>query len=73
VVRARVTTAIRPDTVFVPFHWAGVNDLTSDALDPTSRMPEFKTCAVAVEAVPDLPDDPDHEPAPGIAAPALPS
>ena len=42
---------IRPDTVFVPFHWGGaacVNALTSDALDPTSRMPEFKTCPVAV-------------------------
>ena len=38
--------------MFVPFHWGGaacVNALTSDALDPTSRMPEFKTCPVAVE------------------------
>jgi hypothetical protein len=25
-----------------------VNVLVSDALDPTSRMPEFKTCPVAV-------------------------
>ena len=36
--------------MFVPFHWGGaacVNALTSDALDPTSRMPEFKTCPVA--------------------------
>ena len=37
--------------VFLPFHWARVNDLTSDRLDPTSRMPEFKTCAVAVAPV----------------------
>ena len=41
-----------------------VNALTSDALDPTSRMPEFKTCAVAVDAgrrrarpVPDRPQN----------------
>ncbi|MFD7699824.1 molybdopterin oxidoreductase family protein [Streptomyces caelestis] len=51
---ARITTAIRPDTVFMPFHWAGegrANTLTNPALDPTSRMPEFKVCAVRVEAV----------------------
>lgn len=51
VVRARITDDIRPDTVFVPFHWAGVNHLTSPRLDPTSRMPEFKACAVAITAV----------------------
>ncbi|MEU3986421.1 molybdopterin oxidoreductase family protein [Streptomyces sp. NPDC026672] len=51
---ARVTSAIRPDTVFMPFHWPGegrANTLTNPALDPTSRMPEFKTCAVRVEAL----------------------
>ena len=49
---ARLTAAIRPDTVFMPFHWAGegrANSLTNAALDPTSRMPEFKVCAVSVE------------------------
>ncbi|OKK08698.1 nitrite reductase [Streptomyces sp. CB03234] len=51
---ARITTGIRPDTVFMPFHWAGegrANTLTNPALDPTSRMPEFKVCAVRLEAV----------------------
>ncbi|MFI9766007.1 molybdopterin oxidoreductase family protein [Streptomyces sp. NPDC052415] len=51
---ARITTAIRPDTVFMPFHWPGegrANTLTNPALDPTSRMPEFKVCAVRVETV----------------------
>jgi assimilatory nitrate reductase catalytic subunit len=48
---ARVTTDVRPDTVFVPFHFPGVNDLTNDALDPISRMPEFKACAVEATAV----------------------
>ena len=45
---ARVVTTIRPDTVFVPFHWVGANRLTHDALDPASRMPEFKVCAASV-------------------------
>ncbi|GAA2801884.1 hypothetical protein GCM10019017_54520 [Streptomyces showdoensis] len=51
---ARITTAIRPDTVFMPFHWPGegrANTLTNPALDPVSRMPEFKVCAVRLEAV----------------------
>ncbi|WP_138898946.1 molybdopterin oxidoreductase family protein, partial [Streptomyces chryseus] len=49
---ARITDAIRSDTVFMPFHWPGegrANTLTNPALDPTSRMPEFKVCAVRVE------------------------
>lgn len=48
---ARVVTTIRPDTVFVPFHWVGANRLTNDALDPSSRMPEFKVCAARVTGV----------------------
>jgi assimilatory nitrate reductase catalytic subunit len=47
---ARVVETVRPDTVFVPFHWVGANRLTSDALDPSSRMPEFKVCACRVAA-----------------------
>jgi assimilatory nitrate reductase catalytic subunit len=51
-VTAKVTRDIRPDTVFVPFHWPdgqSANRLTNDALDPTSRMPEFKVCAARVD------------------------
>ncbi|HEY2985707.1 MAG TPA: molybdopterin oxidoreductase family protein [Jatrophihabitantaceae bacterium] len=50
----RITDTIRADTVFMPFHWGDAgcaNLVTHDALDPTSRMPEFKVCAVRVEAV----------------------
>ncbi|MEV8474319.1 molybdopterin oxidoreductase family protein [Streptomyces sp. NPDC051173] len=50
---ARITDTVRPDTVFMPFHWAGrgrANTLTNPALDPESKMPEFKVCAVRVEA-----------------------
>jgi assimilatory nitrate reductase catalytic subunit len=49
---AQLTSGIRLDTLFVPFHFAGVgraNLLTNPALDPTSRMPEFKVCAVRIE------------------------
>ena len=38
----------------MPFHWAGkqsANLLTNPALDPTSRMPEFKVCAARIEKV----------------------
>ena len=51
-VSARLTPHIRQDTLFVPFHWGGdacANRLTNPALDPTSKMPEFKVCAVRVE------------------------
>ena len=49
---ARISRGIRPDTVFMPFHWGGegsANALTNDATDPVSGMPEFKVCAVSVE------------------------
>jgi assimilatory nitrate reductase catalytic subunit len=46
--RARLTDGIRPDTVFAPFHWPGANALTNPALDPHSRMPAFKACAIAL-------------------------
>ncbi|WMJ73608.1 molybdopterin oxidoreductase family protein [Cytophagaceae bacterium ABcell3] len=45
---AQVVTTIRPDTVFIPYHWGGkksANQLTNSALDPTSKIPEFKVCA----------------------------
>jgi len=49
---------IRPDTLFAPFHWGGkqaANALTIPALDPVSRMPEFKVCAVRARVVPQPP------------------
>ncbi len=51
-VKAVLTNTIRMDTIFVPFHFAGTgraNLLTNPALDPTSKMPEFKVCAVRIE------------------------
>ncbi|PJJ56244.1 assimilatory nitrate reductase catalytic subunit [Mumia flava] len=53
VAQARISADIRPDTVFAPFHFSGlgrVNSVTNAATDPISGMPEFKVCAVVVEA-----------------------
>jgi assimilatory nitrate reductase catalytic subunit len=50
---ARVTHDVLPDVLFVPFHWGderSANRLTNPALDPSSRMPEFKVCAARLEA-----------------------
>ncbi|MGH9035087.1 MAG: molybdopterin dinucleotide binding domain-containing protein, partial [Acidimicrobiia bacterium] len=47
-----VVATIRPDTVFIPYHWAGrqaANQLTNRALDPLSKIPEYKVSAVRVE------------------------
>ena len=57
---ARLSTDIRPDTLFAPFHWGGrqaANLLTIPALDPLSRMPEFKVCAVRARALHESPKD----------------
>jgi assimilatory nitrate reductase catalytic subunit len=51
VVRAQVVKTIRPDTVFVPYHWPldrSANNCTVRAIDPISKIPEFKICAVRV-------------------------
>jgi assimilatory nitrate reductase catalytic subunit len=48
----QVVKTIRPDTVFIPYHWAeekSANRLTIRALDPVAKIPEFKVCAVRVE------------------------
>ncbi|SFB97964.1 molybdopterin oxidoreductase family protein [Streptomyces aidingensis] len=55
VARARLVATLRTDTVFLPFHFPGAgraNLLTGTALDPVSRMPEFKVSAVCVEPEP---------------------
>lgn len=49
--RALVVKTIRPDTIFIPYHWPGrksANQLTISAQDPISKIPEFKVCAVRV-------------------------
>lgn len=51
---AQVVQSIRPDTVFIPYHWAGkkaANQLTNRVLDPISKIPEYKACACRIERV----------------------
>lgn len=50
---ARVTDRIIPGVVFIPFHYAeaAVNVLTNSAFDPVAKIPEYKVCAVKVEAI----------------------
>ena len=55
VARAELSTDIRPDTVFLPFHYAGTQTanrlVSSTAVDPISAMPEFKAGSVTVRAI----------------------
>ena len=50
--RAELSTEIRPETVFLPFHFPeleSANRLTEAATDPISGMPEFKNSDVWVK------------------------
>lgn len=51
---ALVVKTIRPDTIFIPYHWGeelAANQLTNAALDPTSKIPEYKACAARIEKI----------------------
>jgi formate dehydrogenase major subunit/formate dehydrogenase alpha subunit len=53
--QAVVTDRVAPGVVFGNFHFPGpgnVNNLTIGACDPLARIPEYKVCTVAIEAVP---------------------
>ena len=53
---ALVVATIRPDTVFIPYHWPGAqsaNVLTNRAYDPVAGIPEFKVAAVRIEKLED--------------------
>lgn len=51
--KASVGDSVDPGVVFLPFHFfeAAANKLTNSVLDPVSKIPEFKICAVRVEKV----------------------
>jgi ferredoxin-nitrate reductase len=56
-VKAKLSSAIKPGVVFLPMHWGKIlnsdlnraNNLTNDLVDPVSKEPDFKFCAVRVE------------------------
>jgi anaerobic selenocysteine-containing dehydrogenase len=49
----RVSERPRPGTIFIPWHWPEslANLLTTDAIDPGSKEPEYKVCASRIEKV----------------------
>ncbi len=55
-VKAKISSQIKQGVVFLPMHWGKilgndlnrVNNLTSDRVDPISKEPDFKYCAVSV-------------------------
>ena len=51
ITRASVSERIRKGSTFMTYQWwvGACNELTNDALDPISKTPEFKYCAVKVE------------------------
>jgi assimilatory nitrate reductase catalytic subunit len=51
VAQASVVRTIRPDTVFIPYHWPGprsANRLTHRTIDPRSKIPEYKVSACRI-------------------------
>jgi assimilatory nitrate reductase catalytic subunit len=57
--RAMVVSTIRPDTVFIPYHWPGpksANRLTVAAQDPISKIPQYKVCGCRVRPAEGAPE-----------------
>lgn len=56
-VKAKVSATIKPGVVFLPMHWGKIlgsdlnraNNITSTIVDPISKEPDFKYCAVSIE------------------------
>lgn len=71
VVTAKTSQRLRSGVIFMPFHWGDLfapgqaaNNITNDALDPLSKQPELKACAVSVIKV--------NDPVESKEAPAIP-
>jgi formate dehydrogenase alpha subunit len=52
-VEAKVTDRVKEGVIFMPFHFAeaAVNALTNPALDPVSKIPEYKVCAARIDTI----------------------
>ncbi|OPX70337.1 MAG: Formate dehydrogenase subunit alpha [Methanoregulaceae archaeon PtaB.Bin108] len=52
ITKARISDDVAPKVLYMAMHFnQGANNLTNTALDPLSKMPELKHCAVKVEKV----------------------
>jgi formate dehydrogenase major subunit len=49
--KALVTERVKPGVVFIPLHYVenAANRLTNAALDPATKTPEYKACAVSLQ------------------------
>lgn len=63
-VTAKISSRLMPGVVFMPFHWGDLyapgnaaNQVTNDVVDPVSKEPEYKACAVAIAKVDHLDND----------------
>ncbi len=53
-VPALLVSSIRPDTIFIPYHYGhneAANILTNPVLEPMNKIPEYKVCAAAAKKV----------------------
>jgi ferredoxin-nitrate reductase len=56
-VQAKLSAQIKPGVVFLPMHWGKIlnndlnraNNITNDLVDPVSKEPDFKYCAVSIK------------------------
>ncbi len=50
VLRAKITPKANPGVVFIPFHFweSAANILTTDAMDPLAKIPEYKAAVVRI-------------------------
>jgi assimilatory nitrate reductase catalytic subunit len=58
-VRALIIRSIRPDTIFMPYHYGhteAANILTNPVLEPMMKIPEYKVCAAALTRAAQPPD-----------------
>lgn len=58
-VPALVVRSIRPDTIFIPYHYGhsqAANILTNPVLEPMLKIPEYKVCAAAIQPTDQPPD-----------------
>jgi predicted molibdopterin-dependent oxidoreductase YjgC len=49
--KAKITSTVQRGQVFLPMHEPAVNQLTLQVVDPYSRQPSYKHCAVRVEKI----------------------
>jgi ferredoxin-nitrate reductase len=78
---AKITPRVKEGVCFMPFHWGrlsgynkAANNLTSEAVDPVSKEPELKACAVRISPIWDIADVMagfQTEPHPACHSPAL--